>query len=145
MPITSVNPYLHFDGDAEKAIKLYESALGARTEGLMRLADMPGEAPPPEHKDRIIHSELRVGAGSFMVADSMPGQPNAGQNNVDVLLNYDDPAEMARAFDALAAGGKVTLAIHDTFWGAKFGVLVDAFGVTWMFHHQVDKGRMNAG
>jgi PhnB protein len=46
---------------------------------------------------------------------------------------------MAKAFELLSAGGKVTLPIQDTFWGAKFGMLTDAFGVRWMFNCETKK------
>ena len=29
------------------------------------------------------------------------------------------------------------MAIHDAFWGAKLGMLDDAFGVSWMFHSEM--------
>ena len=51
-----------------------------------------------------------------------------------MCLQFTDPQEMAARFDALSAGGKVEMAIHDTFWGAKFGTLTDAHGVQWMFN-----------
>jgi PhnB protein len=73
-----------------------------------------------------------------MVSDCIPGvgEPLAPGNNVSVTLHYTDPAKMAAQFDALASsGGKVTMPLGDTFWDAKFGMLVDAFGVHWMFNH----------
>jgi PhnB protein len=56
-----------------------------------------------------------------------------------VTLDFDDAADMARKFDALAAGGKITLPLQDTFWGAKFGMLTDAHGVSWMFNCETKK------
>ena len=50
-----------------------------------------------------------------------------------------DAADMAQKFDALAAGGKVTMPLADMFWGARFGMLVDAYGIQWMFNHQLKK------
>ena len=44
MSIKQLNPYLIFNGTAAKAIQLYESALGGKTEGLMRFGDVPGTA-----------------------------------------------------------------------------------------------------
>jgi PhnB protein len=41
---------------------------------------------------------------------------------------------MGTKFDALAAGGKVILPVQDMFWGAKFGMLKDAYGINWMFN-----------
>jgi hypothetical protein len=47
MSIKQLNPYLNFNGTAEKAIRRYESALGAKTEGLMRFGDIPGTTVAP--------------------------------------------------------------------------------------------------
>ena len=41
MAINDLNPYLNFDGNAAKAVKLYESALGAKVETLSRFGDVP--------------------------------------------------------------------------------------------------------
>ncbi|MGK3998151.1 VOC family protein [Sorangium sp. So ce1024] len=137
MSIKSLNPYLMFDGTAEKAIALYERALGAKSEGPpMRFGDIPGDKPAPESKDRIMHATLRVGGGILMISDTMPGMPASKTSNTEVCLHFDDADDMARAFDALAAGGKVTMPLQDTFWGAKFGTLTDAFGIQWMFSCQ---------
>lgn len=139
MSIKSLNPYLNFDGTAAKAIALYESALGAKADGVMRFGEMPGGDFPAEVKDRIMHARLQVGPGVIMISDTMPGQPCKQGNNVEVIVHYDDAAEMAKAFDALAAGGTVGMAIHDAFWGAKYGFLTDAYGVRWSFHCELPK------
>lgn len=134
MPITSLNPYLNFNGTAAQAIALYERALGARLDAPpMRYDAMPGYEPTPETRDRVLHAMLHVGAGVIMVSDMMPDAAVPGVGNVQVTLHYDDPVEMARAYDALAEGGKASMPIHDAFWGAKFGELTDAFGISWLF------------
>jgi PhnB protein len=135
MAIRQLNPYLNFNGTAEKAIQLYESALGARAENVMRFGDMQGGMPiAPADKNRVMHAVLHLGAGTLMLSDTMPGAPTATEGNVTVTLDFDDVADMTARFDALAAGGKVTMPLADTFWGAKFGMLTDAFGVRWMFN-----------
>ncbi|MGK4006329.1 glyoxalase/bleomycin resistance/extradiol dioxygenase family protein [Sorangium sp. So ce1036] len=140
MSIKSLNPYLMFDGTAEKAIKLYERALGAKCEGVMRYGDVPGDAPcPGEVKDRILHATVHVGPSVIMVSDGMPGTPVAKESNTEVCLHFDDVESMAKAFDALAAGGKVTSPLQDMFWGARFGTLTDAFGIRWMFNCDLQK------
>src|SRR6266850_5325327 len=127
MSIKQLNPYLNFNGTAEKAIRRYESALGAKTEGLMRFGDIPGTTVGPENRDRIIHALLRIGAGVVMISDTQPGVPVATEGNVHVCLDFDDVTDMTRKFEALAADGQVTLPVQDTFWGARFGMLTDAF------------------
>jgi PhnB protein len=141
MAIKSITPYLMFDGTAEKAIKLYESALGATTKGLMRFGDTPGDehCKTQADKDRVMHAMLHIDGATIMVSDGMPGTPGPTDSNVHITLDFDDLAEMTRKFDALAEGGKVTLALHDTFWGAKFGMITDAFGIRWMFNHEIKK------
>jgi uncharacterized glyoxalase superfamily protein PhnB len=61
------------------------------------------------------------------------------EGNVQIALDFTELAEMARAFQALASGGKVTLPIQDTFWGAEFGMLTDVYGVRWMFNCELKK------
>jgi PhnB protein len=139
MPITQLNPYLNFNGTAASAIKLYESALGAKVENVQRFGDAPDMGAGPEAKDRVIHATLRIGSGVIMMSDTMPNMPPPAGNNVHVSLNFDDVADMRKKFEALSAGGKVTMAPQDTFWGATFGMLTDAFGINWMFNCEKKK------
>ena len=48
------------------------------------------------------------------------------------VLAYRGEAD--RAFNALAAGGQVTMPLNKTFWSARFGMLTDKFGVGWMIN-----------
>ena len=139
MAIRQLNPYLNFDGTATKAIALYEKALGAKVERVQKFGDVPGMQSPAENKDRVIHALLRIGDGVVMISDSQPGVPIAAGNNMHVTLDFEDAADMARRFDALSAGGRITMPLQDTFWGAKFGMLQDAYGIQWMFNCETKK------
>ena len=44
------------------------------------------------------------------------------------------PADAERIFPALAEGGTVLMPLEKTFWAARFGMLVDRFGVKWMIN-----------
>ena len=138
MAIQQLNPYLIFNGTAEQAIRFYESALGAKTEGLMRYAEVPGEKAAPEYANKVIHAMLQIGGGVVMVSDAGPGSEVTKDSNVHVCLQFDDVAEMTKKFEALAKGGEVTMPLADTFWGAHFGMLTDAYGVRWMFNAQLN-------
>ena len=50
------------------------------------------------------------------------------------MLDFDDATDMKKKFDALSVDGKVTVPLADTFWGATFGMLTDAYGISWMFN-----------
>lgn len=131
MTIQKLNPYLNFNGNAAEAIALYERALGAKTEQIMRFGDMPDM--PARQKDSVLHAALRLGEATLMVSDTMPEQPVTQGSASHVCLHFADARDMQKKFDALAVGGKVSHPIHDAFFGAKFGTLTDAFGVHWMF------------
>src|SRR6185369_15938178 len=60
MSIKTLNPYLNFNGTAAKAIKLYESALGAKTEAIQHFGDAPGMNVPADQKGRVLHAVLRL-------------------------------------------------------------------------------------
>jgi PhnB protein len=136
MSIKNLNPYIIFNGNAEQAIGLYERALGAKTEGLMRFGDMAGGATKrdADFARRITHAYLKIGDDAIMVSDSRPEDPPFQEGSTHICLDFSDAADMAARFDALAAGGKVTMPLQDTFWGATFGTLTDRFGVRWMFN-----------
>jgi PhnB protein len=134
MAITKITPYLNFDGTAAKAIQLYERALGAKTDGIHRFGDIPGNEVAPENRDRVSHAHLQIGDASVMISDTYPGMPFTPGSGVHVCLDFTDVAEMTAKFEALAAGGKVTMAPQPAFWGATFGMLTDAYGVQWMFN-----------
>ena len=135
-----LNPYLNFNGTAEKAIQLYQSALGAKVESIMRFGDVKDMPATPETKDKIMHAMLQIGEGILMISDCAPGQPVQLGNHVTVTLHFDDVTDMAQRFDAMAAGGSVQQPLQDMFWGARFGMLTDAYGVPWMFNCDTKKG-----
>lgn len=134
MAITQVNPYLNFNGTAEQAIRLYETALGAKVEELRRFSDAPGMTPPPALKDKVLHARLAVGPDVLMISDCPPGKETSGGNQVSIMVEIDSVDALRRAFDALGAGGQVLMPVADMFWGATFGMVRDAHGIGWMLN-----------
>jgi PhnB protein len=139
MAISKLNPYINLDGTAEQAIAFYQRALGARNEGIMRFSEMQGMEVSPEHANRVMHAMLTIGGGVVMVSDTMPDQPGSRGTTVQICLHFDDVADMEKRFDALAEGGTVTVPLQDMFWGARFGMLTDTYGVDWMFSCELKK------
>ena len=62
------------------------------------------------------------------------GMPITVGNNVWVNQDCKSVDEIERLFAALARGGKDVMPLADQFWGARFGMLTDKFGITWMFN-----------
>ena len=81
-----------------------------------------------------MHAHWRPGGGTLFLSDGMPGETHAQADGVFVCLQYDGRADVDRHFAALSEGGTVAEPLQDTFWGARFGLLVDRFGIHWMFN-----------
>ena len=125
--------YLNFDGNCREAMTFYGGCLDAQTNFT------PFSAGPAEvsnmakgELDRIPHAELSVGPVTLMASDTLPGMPFEKGNNFSICLDCESQAEMERVFDALRENGEVTMPMHDAFWGGRFGMLTDQFGISWM-------------
>jgi len=126
-----ITPHLAFDGTCEEAFAFYAATLGGTLQTLLRYRQTPIAANVPAgFADKIIHATLRVGAATLMGNDVTPGDYVRPQG-VAVALGMSDLAAARRTFDALAAGGVITLPLAETFWALAFGAVVDRFGVTW--------------
>ena len=129
--------YLMFDGNCREAMTFYEKCLGAEL-FLMPFSEVRGDFPK-EARDRIMHARLKQGDAILMAADTLPGKPTQRGNNFSVSVGCESLQEIERLFTALGEKGSVTMPLHDTFWGARFGMLTDRFGISWMFSFELPK------
>lgn len=132
--IKSVIAHLHFDGRAGEAIAFYQGALGAQVEARMHWSEMPGGQIAAEDASLVMHARLAVGQGVLLLADVPKDAPHRDRHNGTLMLEFDDAADLLHCFDALSQGGTVQMPVHDAFWGAKFALVDDRFGVSWMLH-----------
>lgn len=133
-----LEPYLFFDGTAEEALKFYKSIFGG-TFTLSRYEDAPKEMQmAPEHSKRVMHASFKSPTLHFMASDGRPGTLQQS-GNISLSLGSRSVSEGQRVWDKLAAGGKVEMPFADTFWGAKFGMLTDRFGIDWMINCELPK------
>jgi PhnB protein len=135
-PVQAVNPYLIFDGQCEAAFKFYEQCLGGKIEAMITNGNSPiVDQVPVERHNQILHARLVVGDQVLMGSDSPPEHYEKPQG-FSVSLNIDAPAEAERIFNTLAEKGTVRLPLQETFWAARFGMLVDQFGTPWMINSE---------
>ncbi len=129
-----LNAYLLFNGNCEEAFRFYEKTLGGKIEAMNLYAGTPAEKHvPPELRNKILHARLVVGKAVLMGSDAPPDQFDEPKG-FSVALEIEDPAEAERLFTALEQGGKVKMPLAQTFWAAKFGMLVDRFGIPWIIN-----------
>jgi PhnB protein len=127
-----LNPYLSFNGQCEAAFKFYEQCLGGKIGVILTYGSSPmTEQTPSEWRHKIMHVRLAVGDQILMGSDSPP-EHYEETKGMSVSLNTSDTAEAERIFQALSENGTVRMALQETFWAARFGMLVDQFGIPWM-------------
>jgi PhnB protein len=130
-----LEPYLFFSGKCEEALSFYKDVFGGQIEFLSRWSEMPQDAggPPvtPETANRVMHATFQAPGVSFMASDASPGKAY-GEGPVSLSIATEEIAEAERVFNRLADGGNVEMPMQDAFWGAKFGMLTDRYGIDWM-------------
>jgi PhnB protein len=127
-----LNPYLTFNGQCETAFKFYAENLGGKIEMMMTHEGTPAaEQVPAQWLKKIMHARMTIGEQVLMGSDAPPDRYQAAKG-FSISLTVDTPAKAERIFKALASSGTVQMPLEMTFWAARFGMLVDRFGIPWM-------------
>jgi PhnB protein len=126
--------YLTFNGNCREAMEFYKKCLGAELQ-LMPFSTAPMKIPEGA-ENLIIHARLTKGDAVLMASDAMPGMPYHPGNNFWVAIQCESVTETDELFAAFDENAKVVMAVQETFWAARFGMLTDQFGVNWMFNSE---------
>lgn len=141
--MSTFNPYLNFDGQAEEAFNFYKSVFGGEFAALMRMTDAPGTENLPENeKNRLMHVALPLNDTTILMASDCV--PSAGHvlkpgNNMYININTDSREEADRLFNGLSAGGEIEMPMEDMFWGDYFGSFKDKYQIQWMINFTANK------
>ena len=120
--IHTLTPHIVVRG-AARAAEWYAEALGAEEQSRI---PVPG--------GKLMGVELRFGDSTVMVADEFPEMGVLSPESVGGtygalhLATEDVDALWERA---VGAGAEVFHPLRDTFWGDRFGQIVDPFGHRW--------------
>lgn len=134
-----LEPYLSFDGTCEQALEFYATVFpGGETTTLMRFESTPmADAMPPEERHRVMHANFVSPTLRFMASDRNQATAARDGSRVTLSLSSRDVSESQKIFEALSAGGTITMPFGKTFWGAMFGMCTDKFGIDWMVNAEL--------
>jgi PhnB protein len=136
----NVNAYLNFPGTCEEAFNFYAKCLNSQIVALLRAGDTPmKDHTPADRQAKIVHARMVIGDTLLMGSDAPPDFFKQAQG-FSVCLSIPEVAEAERVFHALAEGGKVEMAIQETFWANRFGTLTDRYGTPWMINCEKPMG-----
>lgn len=134
----AITPYLMFNGNAAGAMLFYAIAF----DGKIVHSQTFGESGMPvsdEAKDRIMHALFEADKLQLMISDCQPDKEVKSGSQISLSLNFDNIESINKTFGSLSVDGEVTMELQDTFWGARFGMLDEKFGVSWMFNFDYPK------
>lgn len=100
----------------------------------MRFKDAPQDVMcvPENAQNLIMHATLEFKDCLFMLSDTIDETKYVQGSNFSMSINVDEIKEATSIFNSLVEGGQTIMPFNDAFWGGKFGMLIDKFGVQWM-------------
>ncbi len=87
---------------------------------------------PADAQLKIMHALFEARGHKLMGTDAPPQKPFEGYRGLTLSVQATNAEEGQTLFNALSAGGKITMPYAATFWAGGFGMLIDQFGVPWM-------------
>ncbi len=124
-------PSLFFTTHCEAALAFYERCGLGRATIRLRWGQDGMPVRTPAMRGKVLHARFEGPGVCFDASDNDDAEPMKGSA---LMLEFDDPAPMAEMFARLAEGGRITVPLARQYWGTDFGMLVDAYGVQWMFN-----------
>jgi PhnB protein len=127
-----ITPYLVFNGNCKDAMDFYRSVFPCGEPNVLNYGDyMPeGSKTPPELlRTWIMHGEMTICGTNVWFADE--ATPVSRGDSIKLTANLPTGKEAASVFDALCAGGMVTLPATETFYSVFHAAATDKFGVNW--------------
>ena len=127
-----ITPYLTFNGNCKEALAFYRSVFPCGEPSVLPYGDyMPEGSPTPPELLRswVMHAEMTVCGTNVWFADSAQSPENCGLITLSAIVPTG--REAMAIYDALCAGGTVTLPPTVTFYSVFHAVVMDRFGVPW--------------
>ena len=129
-----MTPYVNFNGQCEAAFTLYKECLGGQLGTLFRYAGTQlVDQVPADWQDKVMHGSITIGDQVLQGADVAPHLYEEPKG-FSLSLQMTSTAEADRIFPMLAKDGTVVMPLEKTFWAARFGVVVDRFGIRWLIN-----------
>lgn len=135
--MSTLNVYLYFKGNCERAFDFYKSIFGGEYEFIGRYKDIPQAARenfPYCTDEQIMHVTLPISKETILMGADLINSTEEtleSKSNFSLYLNTDNKKEADRIFNALSDEGDIIVPLDDQFWGSYYGLCIDKFGINW--------------
>lgn len=138
-----VTPTLHFNGQCEEALGLYQKAFGLRTRYILHYSDADprdwNNSLTTEQQGYIYHSEAYIGGQRFMLADEIEHDVPKS-TSLFLTITFETAGQVKKAYEVLTDGGSIIHPLRSTTYSSCMASVVDKFGFRWgLMTEQTDK------
>lgn len=138
--MTTINPWINFNGNAEESFTFYKSVFGGEFTKIVRFKDLASAdfQVPDAEAEKIMHIALRMGNGNVLMGNDVPefmGKVNERENRSKIVISAQSKEEAERLFNGLSTGGEVEGPMGDSPWGTYAGMFRDKYGIEWIIEY----------
>ena len=139
--MTTINPWINFNGNALEAFTFYKSVFGGEFTKMIRFKDLEGMGAHLTEKegDKLMMIALPIGAGAELIANDVPeslGRVNERENRSKILVRTESKEQADKLFAGLSAGGEIEGgSMGMSPWGSYYGAFRDKYGIEWMIEY----------
>jgi len=135
--MTTINPWINFNGNAEEAFTFYKSIFGGEFTKIIRFKDLASSEfqVADIEAEKLMLIALPIGRNNVLMANDVPsfmGKVNENENRSKISVSTETKEEAERLFNGLSAGGTVEMPMADSPWGTYCGMFRDKYGIEWM-------------
>jgi len=137
--MTTLTPYLLFDGTCHDAMEFYHSVFGGKLT-VTKVSESPAKDHMPAfQQNQVVNAHLQSSSIEISASDwLMPERTPARGNTVCLFLSGGTFPELKSLFEKLSDGANVTDPLKEVFFG-YYGALNDKYGNRWMFQANREK------
>lgn len=135
--MTTINPWINFNGNAEEAFNFYKSVFGGEFTKIIRFKDLasPEFTVPDTEANKIMQIILPIGNSNMLIGNDVPefmGKVSENENRSKIHVEAESIEDAEKIFNGLSLGGQVEGAFGDSPWGTFAGMFRDKYGIEWV-------------
>ncbi len=135
--MTTINPWINFNGNAEEAFNFYKSVFGGEYTKIIRFKDLagPGFSVADADAEKLMQITLVIGDGQMLIGNDVPsfmGTVNENENRSKIHVGLKSKGEAEKIFKGLSDGGQVEADPSESGEGAYLAMFRDKYGIEWI-------------
>lgn len=124
-------PHLHFCGNCEEAIALYEKAFHTKAESIVYNRDYSPDESPDDN--RIAHAVMNIHGQKVFLNDRFGNKDKSLNCAVHLIVLFASVEELLACYEFFKEGSTTIDPFEKLPYSELAGTFVDKFGVQWGF------------